>query len=244
MSTWVSSDWHCQPGELKAAVREWIQLGKQGGHRLIGAGDLFDILPLGIGQWSNAASMRELAESLDGYGFDYVAGNHDPYRTVKRMMAPYPTITVSKRLDFEEAEKAYHCTHGHRWAVDWGFLGLRHVAPRVVEVMVEYVPGPWYWFCRRMGWLASELDPESAQGRERERINNLTRVIWAGASGHALKNGCCVVLGHTHTTGRYERGIGARAGCCAHMVDGGNLPDGSFIEITDDARISWLPASA
>jgi len=51
MTIWVSSDWHCDQERLKEAVVDWITLGKKGNHRLIGDGDLFDILPLGRGKW-------------------------------------------------------------------------------------------------------------------------------------------------------------------------------------------------
>jgi hypothetical protein len=44
MAIWVSSDWHCAPDRLKQAVVNWITRGKEGNRRLIGNGDLFDIL--------------------------------------------------------------------------------------------------------------------------------------------------------------------------------------------------------
>jgi len=237
MAVWVSSDWHCQPDKLKEAVVEWIHLGKEENHRLIGDGDLFDILPLGTKAWAQPASIEQLAAVLDGYPFDYVAGNHDPHRFVKKLIAPYSNITLHKQLKLEVDQRMYFFTHGHRWAVDWGFLGLRHIAPWFVETMVDFAPGLWYKFCRWQGWLASEATP----GREKEKITNLTRIIWAGASDHALKANCCVVLGHTHTTGRREHGISKDVGFQAYMVDGGNLPDRTFVEITNDARLRFLP---
>ncbi|MDY6911923.1 MAG: hypothetical protein SVM79_06195 [Chloroflexota bacterium] len=240
MAIWVSSDWHCDQNKLKDSVINWITLGKEDNHRLIGDGDLFDILPLGREKWDNAASIQQLAELLDGYPFDYVAGNHDPYNTMKKLMAPYSNITLHKRLDLEEDGRQYFITHGHRWAVDWGFLGLRHIAPWIVEKMVDIAPGLWYGFCRRVGWLAHPGADEEIPGKESEQITKLTRVIWAGASDHALKNGCCVIIGHTHTTGRREKGISKKVGFQAYMVDDGDLPDGSYVEITDDARLMFL----
>ena len=102
MAIWVSSDWHCDPERLKEAVVSWVCLGKEGDHRLIGNGDLFDILPLGRAKWSNAASIEQLARLLDGYPFDYVAGNHDPYAIMKKLMAPYSNITVRKQWELKE----------------------------------------------------------------------------------------------------------------------------------------------
>jgi predicted phosphodiesterase len=241
MAIWVSSDWHCNPDELKQAVVDWIVQGKEGNHHLVGDGDLFDILPWGRERWTQPTSVEELNEVLNDYPFDYVAGNHDPYNVMKNMMASYPNITVHKRLELEECGRKYFITHGHRWAVDWGFLGLRYIAPWIVELMVDIAPGLWYRFCRSRGWLASRLDTAAPSGREKDKITRLTRIVWAGASDHALKRDCCVVLGHTHTISRRERGISKEQGFQAYMVDDGNLPDGTYVEITDDARLRFLP---
>ena len=246
MATWVSSDWHCPPQGLKPNVVQWIGLGKGGNHRLVGAGDLFDILPYGRKEWEppkQPAALTQFVDALDGYGFEYVAGNHDPFRIMEALTAPYENVKVFKRLKVEgEGERTYFCTHGHRWAIDWGFLGLRRVAPAIVEFMVDRFPGVWNWICRQMGWLASELNTESPSGEEKEKITRLTRVIWAGAADCALRDDCCVVLGHTHTTSRRERGCGRDEPAKAYMVDGGNLgDDGSYVEITQDARVVWLP---
>jgi predicted phosphodiesterase len=244
MAIWVSSDWHCQPDKLKQAVVQWIRLGKEGNHHLIGNGDLFDILPLGEKKWEQAASIEQLATELDGYPFDYVAGNHDPDQSMKKKMAPYSNITLHRRLEREEGRRRYLFTHGHRWAVDWGFLGIRRIAPWLVEKMVDIAPGLWYRFCRWRGWLASHPTPGAPLGKEKERITRLTRIIWAGASDHALRHDCCVILGHTHTTGRRERGISREIEFQAYMVDDGDLPDGTYVEITDDARLQFLPGPA
>ena len=245
MAIWVSSDWHCDQEKLKEVVVDWISLGIEGGHRLVGDGDLFDILPLGKKKWREAASIKQLAELLDGYPFYYVTGNHDPYKDMRAMMEPYSAnITVYDRvhkpLEMEEEGRKYFFVHGHRWSVDWGFLGLRHIAPRIVEFMVDIAPGCWYKFCKRIGWLASHPDPGASADKEKERITRLTRIIWAGASDYALRNDCCVVIGHTHTAARRERALSKTVGFQTYMVDGGNLPDGTFVEITDDAQLYFL----
>jgi len=237
---WVSSDWHCDPGELKKAVVDWITQGKAGNYQLVGDGDLFNILPWGREKWDGAASIEELAKLLGDYPFDYVAGNHDPYRIMKDLMAPYPNIRVHRRLRLEREGRKYLLVHGHRWAVDWGFLGLRRIAPWIVETMVDIAPGWWYRFCRWRGWLATGPAAGSSTGKEKERITNLTRVIWAGATNHALRKGCCVILGHTHTSARCEQGISKECGFPAYMVDDGDLPDGTYVEIRHDARLKFL----
>jgi hypothetical protein len=106
--------------------------------------------------------------------------------------------------------------------------------------MVDVALGLWYRFCRRVGWLASRPTPGASACEEKERITKLTRVIWAGASDHALKNDCCVVIGHTHTTGLREKGISKKVGFQAYMLDDGNLPDGTYGEITGDAELKFL----
>jgi UDP-2,3-diacylglucosamine pyrophosphatase LpxH len=237
MVVWSSSDWHCDPEELKDFVKYWISLGKAKNYTLIGTGDLFNILPWGEDKWENASSIEQFVNELDGYPFVYVSGNHDPYKTMNRLLAPYPNIKVCKRYESEINSRKYFFTHGHRWAIDWGFLGIRHIAPHVVEFMVDVAPGLWYWFCRKVGWLANE---QPKFGEEQQIINNLTRIIWAGASDHAIKNKCCVILGHTHTSGRREYGISKQIGFQAYVVDGGDLQNGTYIEITDDARLKWL----
>lgn len=241
MAIWVSSDWHCDPEKVKKVVVDWITMGKEGNHRLIGDGDLFDILPWGKKKWEQPASIEELSTLLDGYSFDYVAGNHDYYSIMKKLLAPYPNIAVHKRLELEERGRKYFFSHGHLWSIDWGFLGLRKIAPWFVEKIVDYIPNLWYRFCRRMGWLAAHPTPGASAGEEQERITKLIRTVWAGAADYALKNNCCVILGHTHTTGRRERGINKQVGSQAYMVDDGNLQDGTYVEITNDAQLKFLP---
>ncbi len=240
MAILISSDWHCDPNRLKQAVVDWINQGKAGNHRLIGDGDLFDILPWGKEKWQQAASIGELAKLLDGYPFDYVAGNHDPYNIMKKLMAPYPNITLYKELELKEGERKYFLTHGHIWAVDWGFLGLRRIAPWIVETMVDIAPGWWYKFCRSRGWLASRVSLGTSTGKEKERITRLTRVIWAGATDNALKKDRCVIIGHTHTSVSHAHGVSKEKGFLAYMIDDGDLPDGTYVEITDEARLMFL----
>jgi len=81
----------------------------------------------------------------------------------------------------------------------------------------------------------------ASAGKEKETITKLTRIIWAGASDHALKGRGCIILGHTHTTGRREHGISKQVGFQAYMVDDGNLPYGTYVKITDDTRLRFLP---
>jgi UDP-2,3-diacylglucosamine pyrophosphatase LpxH len=237
MAIFVSSDWHCGNEKLKPAVVEWVCLGMKGKHHLVGNGDLFDILPLGRKVWEQPSSIEELAALLNGYDFDYIAGNHDPYNIIEQLVAPYPNIKLHRELSLEENGRKYYLAHGHKWAIDWGYLGLRRIAPWVVETVVNIAPEWWYRTCKRLGWLAHE----SPQGQENEVITQLTRVIWSGASSYALRYQCCVIIGHTHTSGRHEKGISDEIGFKAYMVDCGNLQDGTYVVISKDARLKFLP---
>ncbi len=240
MAIWVSSDWHCQPDKLKADVLAWIGQGKLGNHRLVGDGDLFDILPLGTRQWQSAASIGQLAATLDGYPFDYVAGNHDPYPTMKKLFAPYNNIKVHRRLVIHQSGPKYFIVHGHRWSIDWGFLGISKIAPSVVEFMTDHAPGLWFWICKRLGWLAEPGDTGVPTGKESQRINDMIMNIWSGATKFAIQHDCCVIIGHTHTAGRSERAVSTEEGFLAYLVDDGDLGDGTYVEITDDARLRFL----
>ncbi|MDD5093496.1 MAG: hypothetical protein PHV74_03830 [Dehalococcoidia bacterium] len=249
MAIWISSDWHCDPEGLRPGVVEWITLGKQGKHRLIGDGDMFNILPLGKKKWQQAAACKQLGELLGDYPFDYVAGNHDPYGVMVELMKPYPNIKVYKnQLEVEEGGRKYYITHGHRWSIDWGFLGLKHIAPPVVEFLVNtpLLRDLWYRICRWRGWMASDLKKASpVSGKEQDKINKFIRIIWGGADKHALENNCCVIIGHTHTSGIHRRGVSRSLPSQAYMMDDGDIQvDGSYVEITKDAELQWLPSSA
>ena len=115
------------------------------------------------------------------------------------------------------------------------YLEIGHVQ------IVDIAPDLWYRFCGWQGWLASHPTRGASSGEEKERITNPTRIIWAGASNHALKADCRVALGHTHTSGRREHGISAEAGFQTYMLVNGNLPDGTCAEITNDAQLRFLP---
>ena len=132
MAIWVSSDWHCAPDNLKEAVVDWIGQGKQGNHRLVGDGDLFDILPWGREKWQQAGSIQQLATLLDGYQFDYVAGNHDPYNIMEKLVAPYPNITVIPTYDLflNHEEKFLYNDHFHP-----NQAGYERIAERIIQVL-------------------------------------------------------------------------------------------------------------
>ncbi|MDP2659426.1 MAG: hypothetical protein Q8R28_01675 [Dehalococcoidia bacterium] len=234
----VCSDTHNQPGELKEYVRYWIRRGKAGNMRLIGAGDWFDFLPLGIEQWSPVSpSVVQLMEELDGYPLHLVEGNHDPLQWLAGIFQIYPNILVSHDYQFCTHDRTYHVSHGHQYSLDWGYLGLNNFAPHLVEWMVRHHPTAWYRFCKSRNWLAS-LDLPG--GVEHETLTPLSRIIRAGAQRSAVEHKRCEIFGHTHLSGRETIGVSSRAGFRSVWVDCGNLPDGTYCNITDDARLMFL----
>jgi len=235
----ASSDWHCDPDSLIDEAKEFIRRGKEAKTMLVGGGDLLNLLPIGREKFKGARVVNELVQALDGYPFHYVSGNHDPYRWVVELFRDFPNIKVMKWLEGELGGQAYFFTHGHQWAIDWAFL--RHFAPRFVEFMVDYFPKLWYRFCKRMGWMASEAKRQTGAGyRERQKYNDLTGIIWRGGIRFAQHRGCCVILGHTHTSGELKRFTGGNMGIISLMVDGGDLRDGTYVVVDSDARLVYL----
>ena len=234
-----SSDWHCDPDSLIEKAKEFISRGKQAGAIIVGGGDLFNLLPIGRDKFNGARVVNELVQVLDGYPFYYVSGNHDPYRWVVELFRDVPNIKVVKRLEGKLAGRVYFFTHGHQWAIDWALL--RHFAPRFVEFMVDYFPRLWYHFCQRVGWMASEAKRQASTGYwERQKYNDLTGIIWRNGIRFAQHNDCCVILGHTHTSGELRRFTGASTGITSVMVDGGDLRDGTYVVVDRDARLEYL----
>lgn len=234
-----SSDWHCDPNNLTDEAKEFIKRAKDAEATIVGCGDLLNLLPIGREKFRGASVVKELIRALDGYPFYYVTGNHDPYKWVVELFGGYPNVKVRKRLEVELAEGFYVLTHGHQWAIDWAFL--RHFAPRFVEFMVDWFPGLWYRFCRRVGWLASEAKPKAARSYvERQKYDDLTGIIWRNGIRFAQHHSRCVVLGHTHTTGQLKRFVDAEMGIRSVLVDGGDLRDGTYVMLDKDARLEYL----
>lgn len=234
-----SSDWHCDPDGLIDEAKEFIRRGKEAKAIIVGGGDLLNLLPIGREKFNGARVVNELVQVLAGYPFYYVSGNHDPYRWVVELFRDFPNVRVVKRLEGKLAGKVYLFTHGHQWAIDWAFL--RHLAPRFVEFMVDYFPKPWYRFCKWVGWMASEAKRQANTGyRERQKYNDLTGIIWRNGIRFAQHHGCCVILGHTHTSGELRRFTGGNMGIISVMVDGGDLRDGTYVVVERDARLECL----
>jgi predicted MPP superfamily phosphohydrolase len=210
-----SSDWHCDPNGLIDEAKEFIRRGKEAGATIVGCGDLLNLLPMGREKFNGAMVVNELVQALDGYPFYYVSGNHDPYPWVVELFRDTPNIEVVKRLESELGGRTY--------------------------LFTDHLPRLWYRFCKRVGWMASEAKRKASTGhRERQKYNDLTGIIWRNGIKFAQHDGCCVVLGHTHTSGEFKRFAGGDTGIISVIVDGGDLRDGTYVVVDSDAHLEYL----
>lgn len=235
---WVCSDVHCDPDYVPPNFLKWIEEGKKQKAILIVAGDLLNILPWGRDKWSRQSpSIRQINEALEYFILFAVPGNHDPEKELKRVVFPSHIHVTSSANLVRYFNLNYYITHGHQWALDWGILGLNRVAPSFVEFMVKYFPSQWYRYCKARGWLASKQKPS---GIEHEPITKLTRIVWKGAVDHAVKKKVCVIHGHTHCNEWSTYATKKDATQTTYHIDCGDINDGTFCEITDDARRKWI----
>lgn len=184
----LSSDWHCDPWELRPEVKLWIEKGKAQRATLFGVGDLFNILPWGEKRWERQpdGAIYQLKRILDGYPLYYITGNHDPdVPWLEKMFADSPNIRIVPKIHVGGAD----IRHGHETFIDWRIL--RHFAPEVVNFASRYFPKQWYDFCRRMGWM-----PSTFQGTD--EYHAVVLGVWQAAFKYSRKYNCKVLRGHTH----------------------------------------------
>ena len=227
-----SSDWHCGPEGLSEDAKEFIRKGKALGATLVGNGDLFNLLPIGFDAFVNCAAIRQFEEEIGDYQFYYVAGNHDPYKWVKKLFGHMPNVTVKRHVELDR----FYFTHGHPWSFDWWLL--RHIAPQLVTFMVDVFPNQWNWFCGKVGWLPGKIKEDVKQER-RETTDYGTAVgkVWDAALKHAQKNDQIVIVGHTHCSGRM---LGAIEYIITTVfADGGLLKDTTYMRI-EESKASLL----
>lgn len=202
MTRLLSSDWHCDPWELRPEVVQWLKVGMAQRAELIGVGDLLNILPWGEKRWEmqSYGAIDQLKRILGGYLFNYLLGNHDPDEVwLKKMFADSPNIIITPKLHIDGVD----IRHGHETFIDWAIL--RHFAPEVVNVAARYFPQQWYDFCRRMGWM-----PSTFQGTD--EYHAVVLGVWMAAFKYSQKQNCSVIRGHTHHSAvLYEPGPSHRA---------------------------------
>lgn len=234
-----SSDWHCPASALIPEAKKFIVEGISKGATMVGVGDLFDFLPIGKNKFKGCWAIEEMIDALDGYPFTYVGGNHDPPRWVKELFNKYPNIRVCKSFDIEEGGRKYRFTHGHQRS-DWWLW--RHIAPGWVEFAVDHFPRLWYWICKLFKWLPGETKERlklKPSYKESEKLTLAYSVIQSAWMRYAEAEGITVVIGHTHKA--YQGRRWSLEGALVGVLDGGNLPDGSLVEIDEKGgRIVWF----
>ncbi len=193
MTTALISDCHLDPGDT-------FPHDLRGYERVFLVGDTFNLIPHGMSRWHTAEGLLTLRSVVDRVPLlqtDWVPGNHDPQAWLVDLLqwAGYKVGYRSKDVTISGHD--YHITHGHEYAPDWRFLSK--LAPQVVEMLTTGpLRQPWYWFCKRMGWIASGR-PESSR-----RYAATVSMIWNYAAYDADQRGRTVILGHTHCPARWD----------------------------------------
>lgn len=209
------SDAHNDRDGVSEEIRQIVQKAKTLRCSLYSVGDMLNILPLGPDGWEKW--LYEFEELLEGYPITVLGGNHDPYRYLKRLFKDVPNVTVEQRVT---KANGVHLRHGHSWSPDWWLL--RHIAPAIVEFMVNYLPKPWYWFSKKMGWIPSKLK-EAGVPKKRRYVKEVS-FVWRKGIAYSQRHDVVVVNGHTHCQGGCvgEPGI-------VFVVDCGAAKDGDYL---------------
>ena len=186
MIVYCSSDWHCPPQGLRESVKQFIRKAKVDADLIVGNGDLFDLMEYPWKEFVNCKAVQEFEEELEGKRFIYVAGNHDPVKYVKRVIA-IPNVEIRRREFRQDVDKTtYYFTHGHQWGFWWSWLRW------LSDMLIVVAPPIYHW------WL-DKISPRKANEKgEKEKYNRLTGLIHSGASQFAERNNIIVVIGHTH----------------------------------------------
>jgi len=220
MIVYCSSDWHSSPHELSKSAKEFIDKAKVDADLIVGNGDLFDLMEYDWKKFVDCKAIQELKERLEGKEFVYVAGNHDPEKYVRKIIAG-PNIQV-KRREFEVTlmGRTYHFTHGHRWAIDWSWLR------KFSDILIVVVP-PLYH--RWLKWQ-NRVSPRKLKEKEEiEKYNRKTGLIHSAASKLAEQKDKVVIVGHTHKpwfAGDWESSL---------MYDDGDMLDSrTYLRIEGD----------
>ena len=243
-----SSDWHLEPDELLPAYAQkfFALAAKDPTARVVLNGDIFDIIIHGVKPYLQSSAMRSFLYKLPSQGCDLLVGNHElNEKELRRLFASDPRVRIAKSLDLESEDGiCWHFEHGDSYSVDWG--RFHWLYDGVAAAGLRVCPKLWYRFCRQCGWVPSVYKPKVAtcvqimgnmpvtvRTGESQRYTELTGMIWNRALLYGQKNGCHMVLGHTHMAKKISNGF--------YVVDGGDMRDGSYVVIKDDvAEIRWL----
>lgn len=186
MIVYCSSDWHCSPQGLTQPVKQFIHKARVDADLIVGAGDLFDLMEYPWKEFVDCKAVQEFSEELEGKPFIYVAGNHDPAKYVRRVIAIPNVQIVHRKFPLNVGERTYHFTHGHQWGFWWSWL-------RYLSDMLIVIAPPIYHY-----WLNRVSPRKAKESGEKEKYNLFTGRVHSRASQFAEQNDIVVVLGHTH----------------------------------------------
>jgi len=215
----------CSSRGTPSAGEEVDCSGKKEQAALIGNGDLSEFMYCRWQDFVGSRAVREIEKTLDGYPFTYIADNHDPTRFVRKVYGHIPNIEIREEKDMAVGDILYHFEHGSRFALDW------HVLQKINHWIASWFPGFWLWWQNTRGKLPSQLKGKAGAamfGRESERYNDATGIIWRNALVDALKRNAVVIIRHTHTYSKHELAKGLV------WVDGGDMQkDCDYLRITE-----------
>jgi len=222
MIVYCSSDWHCRPQGLRKPVKQFIRKARVDADLIVGDGDLFDLMEYPWEEFVNCKAVQEFDEELEGKRFIYVAGNHDPAKYIRKIIA-IPNVEIMHRefranLD----ETTYHFTHGHQWGFWWSWL--HHLS----DMLIVVAPCIYHW------WLNTKSPRRARERGEREKYNLLTGRVHSRASQFAEQNNIIVVIGHTHkpwVAGDWQSRI---------MYDDGDMLDSRTYLRIEDGKVATL----
>ncbi len=180
---YCTSDWHLNPGVV--FPENLISLKK-----LYLVGDMFNIIPLGMGQWRTYEGRRTVDSIVNHIPADstFIAGNHEGRLSwLKELLSAYPHIRVMR----SDVSQNYKFIHGHQYT-DWKVWAIG--ADDITEWLTTnaLTRKLWYKFCVSQGWLPSKY---ANPGREYEPI---VGAYWAMILRQAHKEHLSFVVGHSH----------------------------------------------
>ena len=236
----ITSDLHNHFNGISPYLVQLIEIARKENGRLIMVGDGENMIPYGKDKYLLGTYRHKLADALDGYRMDMLEGNHNPLKWIQQLFFMWPNIHCSRQLEFYwwPMDCYIHLRHGHEWFIDW-FI-LRNMAPGFTRIATRFFPTQWYWLCKQMGWIPSELK-DTGDAKLERKYHVVVQHIWVNAAKYALskKKDVLVITGHTHALGAQLFILNADKMGYIH-ADPATLAIGSYIKITDHLEFCRL----
>lgn len=233
-----ASDFHLNPNDsLTKPQRAFLELGKEPKTLTVINGDFLNIIIWGPDAYWGSPVLSDIKQHIPPWGIDYIVGNHTgKLAWAKRLFADCPQVRVARSLDLKLEGQNWHFVHGDRFSPDWGLF--RWLYDWGAETAAGINRGLWLRFCRRMGWIPSELKKArriSPNSRESDKYCRATVLTWARALDWAARHQTNLAIGHTHRGDVWPTPW-------LTLADSGDMEtDNSYQEITArGAELKWL----